>query len=521
MSILSFEFLAFVLVAVVLFYCLPARWRWALLLLASLFFYAANGIGGALYLLAVALLTYLGARSAEGMRVCEQAARDAENPRAAHFARRQRGVIVAVTLTLCLGAMIFLKYFDALRGGVNALLEALRSRESVPALDLLVPLGLSYFTFQSVGYLIDVSRGKCAAEKNPLRYLLFVSFFPQIAQGPISTYRQLAPQLREPARFSPERLTGGFLLMLWGYFKKLVIADRLARLAPVFAQEGELPGWLILGGAALYMIRLYADFSGGMDIIRGVARMLGVDLAENFKRPFFSLSVAEYWRRWHITLGAWFRSYVFYPLTTSRAGLNMSKRGVRWLGKKAGRALPGAVATFIVFLAIGLWHAANWNAALYGAYFGALLGLALLLEPFFNAAKAKLRVREQGKPWRLWCLTRTWALLLTAQYFAFTDAPARAFAFMRGTFMNWRFDDFLPRATAIMSGTEWLIAGVSLLCLLAVDCLCEKGVPVARFFARCAFPLRWLVLLALILSILIFGCYGAGYDGAAFLYAQF
>lgn len=184
----------------------------------------------------------------------------------------------------------------------------------------------------------------------------------------------------------------------------------------------------------LYAIRLYADFSGGMDVIRGAAKMLGVDVTENFRRPFFSTSVAEYWRRWHISLGAWFRTYLFYPLTTSCLGLLLSKAGQRVLGKKVGRALPGVVATFLSFFLIGIWHVASWNAAIFGAYFGLLLSGALLMEPLFKKARTFLHINGKTWYWKLFGLVRTWVLILLAQYFAFTATPAQGFTLLAGTF---------------------------------------------------------------------------------------
>lgn len=521
MSILSLEFLLFVTALVAVFYVLPRKARWVALLAGSMGFYLISGWQGLCYLLAVTTLTWLGALAAEKLRMQEKAALEEDNPAEAHRAKRRRKTVVALTLTLCLGAMIFIKYFDALRESLNALFAALSSGVSVPTLTLLVPLGLSYFTFQSAGYLIDVSRGKAKAERNPLRYLLFVSFFPQMAQGPISPYGQLAPQLREPKRFEPDFFVSGFQLAMWGYFKKLVLADRLAPVTEAIAAGADQPGWLIFAGAVLYLIRLYADFSGGMDVIRGTARMLGIDMVENFKRPFFSTSVAEYWRRWHISLGAWFRTYLFYPLCTSRFGLGCVRMGQKVLGKKAGRALPGALATVVIFLFIGMWHGASWNAVIYGAYFGLLMGVALLLEPAFKAIKKKLHI--SGKAWwyTLLCMIRTWALVLLPQYFAFTAGPAQGWSLLTGTFHNWTFKKAGELVTELLSPLEWAIAGIALLIVLVVDILCERGVDVNGRLAKGFFLIRWIVLIFLIVSVVVFGCYGEGFDAAAFVYAQF
>ena len=521
MSILSFEFLVFVSAVILVFYLTSRRFRWGVLLAASAGFYLLSGWQGFVYLLAVAFITWLGGRRISRLHCLIDEAKADDNPALAFRLKRRMRCWLVLCLLLVLGAMAFIKYADAGRMAINALLGALNEPAQLNAFDLLVPLGLSYFTFQSAGYLIDVYWRKADAQPNFLKHLLFVSFFPQVIQGPISAYGQLAPQLLAPKAFHPQRFIMGFQLMVWGYFKKLVLADRLAAVTIAVAAGGDQPGWLILLGAVIYTVRLYGDFSGGMDVVRGVALMLGVELAENFRRPFFSTSVAEYWRRWHITLGAWFRSYVLYPLSTSRFGATLAGAGKRLLGKKAGRMLPGAFSTFIIFLLIGVWHTANWNALIYGAYFGLLMGASMLLEPLFKTWRKKLGITERTWWWRMVGWLRTMALVLLAQYFAFTAGPAQGLSLLTGTFSGWDFTAFAGLMTGLLSPLEWGVAIGALLIVTLVDVLAECGVSVNVRLAKGFFLFRWLVLLALILAVLIFGCYGAGFDGAAFLYTNF
>ena len=522
MSILSFDFLGLMAVLLAVNYCLPVRWRWTALLAASMVFYASAGWGGCIYLGGVTLITWLSGLYMGRARAKEKAAIADEDKAQAYIAKRSRTRRLTFTVLLVVGGMCFIKYGSLLHSGINWLYRQLfAGTEDLQAWNLLAPLGLSYFTFQSVGYVVDCARGKVAPEKNPLKYLLFVSFFPQITQGPITTYKQLMPQLVSPARFEPAAFVSGFQLALWGYFKKMVLADRLAPVTNAIAIGADQPGWLILLGVVLYAIRLYADFSGGMDVIRGAAKMLGVEVTENFRRPFFSVSVAEYWRRWHISLGAWFRSYLFYPLTTSRFGLMLSKAGQRIFGKKVGRALPGVVATFVIFFLIGIWHVANWNAAIFGAYFGVLLSAALLMEPLFKKARTLLRINAKAWYWKVFGLMRTWVLILLAQYFAFTTGPKQGFALLAGTFRNWNFTGAGEALTALLVPLEWQIAVAALVIVFLIDLICEFGVDVNGKLARSFFLIRWVALIALILAVLIFGCYGADFDAAAFLYTNF
>ena len=482
MSILSLEFLAFSALVILLYYCLPLKTRWIVLLTGSAAYMALAGWQSIAHLSAVTLVMWGGGHALQ---------------------KHKSKALLALCLILDLGAMVFLKYWPALSG-----------------VSLILPLGLSYFTFQSAGYLIDVYRGKAEAQKNPLKAWLFIGYFPQLAQGPISTWKELGHQLLTGHRFDPDTFVSGFQLLLWGYFKKMVIADRLTKTTEALINGSNLPGWFILGGVILYTVRLYLDFSGGMDVVRGLSRMVGVELPENFRRPFFAKSVSEYWRRWHITLGAWFRSYLLYPLTTSWAGIGLGKIASKAFGKKTGRTVPSALATMLVFLLIGVWHTANWNAVVYGAYFGVVMAASMLLEPLWKTLRTTLNLPKGG--WMTsFRLFRTWLLILLAQYFAFTLNPEMGLSLLRGTFQAWDFSGFAIQTTAVMAPLEWMIAGAGCLIVLTVDIICEKKFDLCGKLAKTPFYIRWPVLLLLILAIVTFGVYGAGYDGAAFLYTQF
>lgn len=220
---------------------------------------------------------------------------------------RNKKIFCAAGIILNVGMLAFTKYFNFVGESVSAITGG-----TFTALDIIVPLGISFYTFQSTGYLIDVYRGMYEPQKNPMKYALFILFFPQIMQGPIGRYNDLAPQLFEPCKFDYDRLKSGLVRMLWGFFKKMVIADRAALLVnTVFDNWKPYSGAVIWAAVFLYAVQLYADFSGYMDIALGAGEALGIRLSENFRTPYFSKSTAEFWRRWHITLGTWFRDYLF------------------------------------------------------------------------------------------------------------------------------------------------------------------------------------------------------------------
>ncbi len=489
MSILTLDYLVFVLAVLVGYYLCPVKFRWMVLLAASGVFCAYSGWQGCAYLAGFACITWVGALLMGELLLGERKA--------------AAKITLAVVLTILLGSMAFLKY-------AGGLFEK----------GLLIPLGLSWFTFQGAAYLIEVQRGKVLPEKNPLKVLLFLSFFPQLVQGPVSDWKQLYPQLANGNRLSPKGMASGLTLMLWGFFKKLVLADRLALVTAYAVQSEVVPGWLILISAPVYMLQLYADFSGGMDIIRGTAEMMGIDMRENFRRPFFALSVSDYWRRWHISLGAWFRTYLLYPLTTSQFGLWLSRISVKFIGKKAGRLVPSALSTVIIFLLIGLWHGASWNAAIYGIYFGLIMVVSMFMEPLFKKLRKKMGPWDKGVFLKSLRLVRTWLLVAFAQFFAFTAGTQQTVSLLGGIFGNWSVS-FSETMNGIMAPLEWAIALGALVMVTVVDVLNEKGEALSKRIGKTSFLVRWPVLLVLILLIIIFGKYGEGVSSTAFLYTRF
>lgn len=498
MSIASFDFVALVALLALMYYVLPMRVRkWALLAGSAVFWLSCSWQGAA-YLVGLAGLVWLCALGIEKWR---------GRP-------GLRRALMAGGALLALGIMMLVK--ERARVGAFLALAWPGLGERVAA--LAVPLGLSYFTFQGVGYLADVYLGRAQAERNGLKVLLFCGFFPQLAQGPIAAWKQLAPQLDAPHRLESRDMVASAFLMAWGFFKKLVIADRLAPwVGDCRLRWAELPGWQVLAAVAGYTLMLYADFSGGIDIARGAAAALGIRLEENFRRPFFATSVADYWRRWHISLGVWFRTYVLYPLVASRAGVALGRVGKHLLGPKAGRALPGAVAAMAVFLLIGLWHGLSWGALLYGAWFGLLSAMAMLLEGPAKALRRRLGVTKKTRWYRAAGWARTMLAVLVAQFIAWSPSPGVALGMMGRVVTAFGGAGSLKGFD--MAEAAVLLAAVAILAV--VDMLCERMPDLRHRLADAPIWLRWPLLMGLLLATMVFGKYGAGYDAAAFLYAGF
>jgi alginate O-acetyltransferase complex protein AlgI len=349
----SFAFAVFFPAAVGAYFLTPVRLRWLTLLVASYTFYMFWRADYAALLVLSTLTDYAAALAMERT----------EN-------RRWKRLWLGLSLSVNLGLLAVFKYLGFLSDTVHAVTGG---AFSLPELDVLLPLGISFYTFQTLSYSIDVYRGDRPAERHLGRFALYVSFFPQLVAGPIERSTRLLPQFRATHRFNRADVTAGLRLMLWGFFKKLVIADRLGMVVDmVYAQPDAHSPWAAVLVMYCFTFQIYADFSGYSDIAIGAARVMGFDLMENFRRPFYASSVSEHWRRWHISLSTWFRDYVFVPLGGSRVN--------------SGRVLFNLM---VVFLVSGLWHGAAWTFVIWGG----LHGIAVCLERVLGVASLERRSR--------------------------------------------------------------------------------------------------------------------------------
>ena len=468
MSFTSLHFLLFLAVMFAVYYIAPRNFRWMLLLAGSLFFYAYSGFF--LYILATIVSTYVFARLLG--------------------AKRSR-------LLLCLWFIIHLSLLAAVK---------------MPAFGLLMPIGISFYTFQSAGYILDVYRRKTEIERNPARLALFVSFFPQIIQGPISRHSDLAKTLYTPEEFSLDNISLGLRRVLWGFFKKLVIADRLLAAVKLMSSGTET----FFGGYAalnilLYAVVLYADFTGGIDITIGIARFFGVRITENFNKPFYSANIAEYWRRWHITMGSWFRDYLFYPLSVCKPMRRFSKISRKYLGNGFGKRLPVHIATIITWFATGLWHGMTANFIAWGLANGLVIILSQECEPLYKRFHAKFAVGH-SKFYHAFAVVRTFLLMCAIRSFDIYRGVGLTFAMLFSVFRPWN--------TAILD--IGLQPADCLVALLGVALLIIAGLKGPRRWFEARDPVVKLSLCLLLLCvIIIFGVYGYGYDAKQFIYNQF
>ena len=521
---LSLSFVAFLAVVLPLYFLIPRRCQWSLLLAASLVFYSFAGWQSLLALMVLCALTYLfglllGRSVDRQNRVLAEHRADGSWDKATRKQYRDRCVLRRRWLLASgIGAVLLLLAFFKYDGFVIRTLNTLTGA-SYTTHTLAIPLGISYVTLSAIGYMIDVSRGQLAQEKNPAKLALFIFYFPQLWQGPVNRYGELSPQLFAPHSFDAKRALEGALRALWGGVKKVVVANTVGlAVATIMLTSGGIGGawtWLMI---LLYSIQIYADFTGGIDIVMGVSHILGIDLYENFDRPFGACSVADYWRRWHRSMGRFFTDYVFYPLSTCRVSQKMAK---------LFRRLPLWIATLATWILTGLWHGAGWNFVLWGLCNGVFILLSQELRPYRRRLGEKLP-RISGSRWlSVLCCGGT---LFTVGLFRTLDL----FLLPRFTFRFWRLalsplaisellDASLWRSLGL-STSQWILIALGVLLMWAVGRATPRagdgqGVSLGTRLSRR--PMLYATVCALmVVAIAVFGRYGMEYNVMDFIYGQ-
>lgn len=531
MAFTSLNFLIFIAVVFAAYYITPIKGRWLTLLAASYAFYLISSPKTFIFIILSTAVTFFGGRYIGRQNDAQKAylaehkeelSKDDKKRLKAEVQKKKRKM-AALILIINFGILAALKYFKSY---IELLVGAIGGIEL--ELGILIPLGISFYTFQTAAYILDLYRGKIRHDTNIAKFALFISFFPQIIQGPIPRYDQLANQLYEGHRFEYRNFTFGIQLILWGFFKKLVIADRVAILVnQVFDNYTDYAGGVVFVALLFYTIHIYADFSGGIDIARGVAQMLGIEMGHNFMRPYFSDSLSEFWRRWHMSLSFWCRDYIFYSIALSKFFGKLGKNLRSVLGDRVGKLVPVIIAQMATFITIGLWHGAEFKYIAYGLYNGGIIVLGLLLEPYFRKAIERLHINEEGKGWKLFRIIRTFFIVVMGRMFP-TAVSFGAAIYMYGAMFRPDMGGGFGETIMSLGLTEMDFAIVLMGCIVwfIISLFQEKagdhdGTAVREAMAQMALPLRWLIFLTGFAAVLVMGVYGPGYDAAAFIYRGF
>lgn len=535
MSFTSLEFIGFLLAVVVLYYIVPKKYRWIELLVASYTFYLINGIPQIAFIIATTLITYFAAIIMQKRRDRYKAELDAVRDQITKeekqvMKKTANSYIHTVQVLAVLADLIILavvKYLGFVLDNVNSVFASFNSDFSLTLPHIIVPLGISFYTFASMGYLIDIGRGKYNAERNVAKLALFVSFFPTIIQGPICRFDEVAPGLFEGHELKYDNLKFGAQLIMWGFFKKMVIADRAALYVTEVFSTGydKYSGTALFFGMFMYAVQIYGDFSGGIDIARGAAQMMGIELPNNFERPYFSQSVAEYWRRWHITLGAWMREYVFFPIMLSKPVSGLSKKA-RKVSAYLAKMVPSVITPFIVFILIGIWHGASWKYVAFGLYNAIIVASSVALDPVFDKLNKLLKINTEAFSWRVFRIIRTFLILGVSKILVKAPSLTTAIDILRKIFTEADLNFFkLTQESEIFSiginPANMLVLAFGVFILFVTSCFQESGIHIRESLAKQNLVFRWVIYIIALILILVFGMYGSAYNAADFIYKAY
>lgn len=493
MTFVSGQFFLFVMILVAYYYVVRPEKQWIVILTGSLLFCLWGGWQVLAVPLLLTVIVYCSARIIE--------AADKEE-------KKKRRLLAAVTIIVLIAALSIIK-LTQLFHFVTAC--------------FVFPVGISYYMFSAISYVLDVYWGKDHAETNYFKLLCFLVYFPKILQGPISRHKLLAPQLFSGHKFSYQNFCFGMQLVLWGYFKKIVLADRLSVIVQaVFPNYNSYGGLLILAAIVADAVWLYADFSGCMDIATGISQMLGIKLEQNFNHPFFSRKVAEFWRNWHVTLGTWFKDYVFMPLASSPKTIKI----VNWIrthvNKRAGRMVSTIIPTAVTWLLTGLWHGTGWTYVAWGVYWGTLIIISSVFAKEFTAFTKFLHIDASAPSWKYFQIARTFFAFCIGRLITAPGSLEATWEIITKIFVDSRPWE-LVNGTLYQLGLSRVEFNLALLCiglLWAVDYLQTKC-EVRESIAHWNVVLRSAFYSAAILFVLLFGMWGPSYNAGSFAYMNF
>lgn len=491
----SIEFLIFFPIVVIFYFAIPHRKRWIWLLIASYFFYMSWNPEFAVLIAISTVTTYIGG-------IIIEKANGIHNKKKS-IKKKKLHVVLCILINI--GILFLFKYYNFFKYIIMMISSYFHITVHIPSLDLLLPVGISFYTFKVISYIIDVYRGDTKAQKNLGKYALYVSFFPQILAGPIEKSKDLLYQFDEKHYFDYERVKNGLLLMLWGIIQKVVISDRLAKLVDVvYKSPDKYSGFEIVIATVFFAFQIYCDFAGYSDIAIGAEEVLGFKASKNFERPYFSKSIKEFWRRWHITLGAWFKDYLYIPMGGNRCS-----------------KLKNYFNIMVVFLVCGLWHGAAINYVVWGAIHGLYQIIGNILKPLKRALIKMFNINTNKFGYKLYQVITTFILVDFSWIFFRASSFKSAIKLIKNMFYfnPWIFTN----GTIYKLGLDYKelpVAAASIIFILIVN-LVQRKKCLRSSLCKRNIILRWCVYITAVVIILIFGIYGPGYSKEQFIYMQF
>ena len=506
----TYKFLAvsaiFTLVSTGLYNFIPKARRYLLLLALSFCAIIALSGFGSIYILITSITTYAAGIFIDklGARVKASQLPKEEKKKLKAKIKNQKKLVILFYVIINLGILAIIKYFNLFSLSAVSFLNLFNLELNAPTINVLMPLGISYYTLIALSYVIDVFRGKFKAEKNPLKVALFVMFFPQLQEGPFNRFDELSNQINAADDVSLKSLYAGGARILWGLFKIFMIANRASIISDaIFTSYKSYGSFTVILAAIAFIIQLYAEFSGYIDIAHGMSNIFNIKLCENFDMPFISQSVAEFWRRWHISLGSFFRDYVFYPVSTSKALRKLTKP----LSFNLANNITLVISLLAVWFLTGLWHGASWKYVFYGLYYFVIIVSSALTENIREKFYAKLKINPQANFLKCFRIIRTFLLILIGMLM-FRAPDMNTFFFMMSSLIRVG-EPF--HILAAIDGYDLLVLIICVLILIASAILKLKGINLQKKFDALENYQKYLYCLFLFFVIVIFGAYGFAY----------
>ena len=505
----------------------PQRWRKRVLLAFSYLFFWLLSRELIIYLLGTTVFVHCIGIWLEWLKSEQKAelltADRSEKKRIKSIYQKRSRHVLTFGVLMLLGTLAYLKYYNFFASNVNGIFGGILPF-TIEQKNILMPVGISFYTLQAIGYMADVYWGKIRAEENMEKTALFMAFFPQIMEGPICRYQDTCDTLYEGRPLQMNNLTDGYIRIFWGLFKKTVIADRLAiGVDAIFGNYASYSGSMIIFAAVAYTIQLYMEFSGCMDIIIGSGQLFGVKLPENFRQPFSAQSAAEFWRRWHITLGTWFKTYIFYPVSMSSPVKKWNQYGRKHFGKYITMLGTSAIALFPVWICNGLWHGARWSYIFYGMYYFSLILVGIAVEPVRDRILKILHISPGFQGLKYMRIAKTWVIIFVGELFFRADGLRAGLHMFRSIFRNFQLSNLWDGSLLNLGMSRADLFAVMAGCIVVaiVGSAKERGIRVRNSLEKKPVFIRWSIYYALILAVIVIAAYGDDYQVVDMIYAGF
>ena len=517
----------FLPVLIIIYNFIPKKIKPLVLLIASyIFFYIISG-KLIIFIILSSLSIYLAGllmdkKNKERDRKLSETAKEYKKDVKEKYKRKKKLILVLTIIFNVIFLFIF-KYLGFFTTIINDLLSLFKVNYSFRIIKLLAPIGISFYTLEAISYLVDVYNEKVEASKNILKVMLYLTFFPTIMEGPIVKFSDIKDSLYNGSKITYHNFCSGYKRIIFGLFKKYLIVDRLnvfVKLA--FDNYLNYSGLTLAIGVIFYTILLYMDFSGTMDIVIGTGEIFDIKIPENFRQPFFSKNISEFWSRWHISLGLWFKNYIFYPVSLSKGVKKLSSNIKKKFGNRVSSLLMGAIALFAVWSLNGLWHGAGFTFIFFGYYHFTLILLGNIFEPYIVKICQKLRVNRENKIYKFLQIIKTCCLVFIGELFFRADTLNTGFGILKRIITKFSFRSFsLEIFTLGLDIKDFIVAFLALVVIFIISILKEKKINIRESLNKKNIVLRWALYYALILAIIVFGAYGAGYAPLDPIYADF